>query len=153
MESATTVTAVLFVCTGNTCRSPMAAAIAERIFRERLGANAPKVLSAGVFAGSGAPATQEAVSAVERLGGSLVQHRSTPLERSLVQEAGVIYCMTMDHARAVLHAHPEAEGRVYILDPGGQDIPDPIGGPQELYDRTADRIEQMIRDRLPELLS
>ena len=152
MTPSTTVTSVLFVCTGNTCRSPMASALAQKILTERFGADAPMVRSAGVFTGGGAPATPEAVDAVERLGASLEGHRSQALTEDLIAVAGVIYCMTIDHARAVLAAHPEARGRVHVLDPEGRDIPDPIGGPQDLYDRTAENIEAMLRARIEEWL-
>ena len=128
----------------------MAAALAERLVRERFGDNAPRVQSAGVFAGPGAPATPEARVAVERLGGDLQEHRSQALTPELVRDAGVIYCMTMDHARSVLSAVPNAEGRVFVLDPDGRDLADPIGGPQELYDRTAERIDAILRSRLEE---
>lgn len=128
----------------------MAAALAQRLLREWFGDSAPTVRSAGVFTGGGAPATPEARDAVERLGAELGSHRSQALTAEMVRDAGFIYCMTMDHARAVLDAVPEARGRVFVLDPEGRDLPDPIGGPQELYDRTAERIEAMLRARIEE---
>jgi protein-tyrosine phosphatase len=128
----------------------MAAALAERLLRERFGDSAPSVRSAGVFTGGGAPATPEAQDAVERLGGDLRGHRSQSLTPDMIRQAGAIYCMTMDHARAVLDVVPESRGRVFVLDPEGRDLSDPIGGPQELYDRTADRIEAMLLARIEE---
>lgn len=145
---------ILFVCTGNTCRSPMAAALAiDRFLREPHKGAGIRVLSAGISAGEGLPATPEAVEAVRRLGASMPAHRSTMLTRELIDQAGAIYCMTADHARMVLQAAPDAADRVFLLDPDGQDIPDPLGGPPHLYDETAQRIRGLVERRLQELVA
>ncbi len=150
---------ILLVCTGNTCRSPMAHVLTRKAIALRLGiepnelsAAGFEVSSAGVFASSGAPASPEAVDAVKRLGLDLSGHRSTPLSRSLAAEADLILCMSASHVRSVLELAPDAAGRVMRLD-AEADVADPIGLDIAAYHRTADQISRAIEIRLQELLS
>jgi protein-tyrosine phosphatase len=149
---------ILFVCTGNTCRSPMAETIAMHLARPAREAAGPKVStifrSAGMSAAAGEPATPEAIRALSRLRVDpvhLIHHRSHELSRQALAEAEVIYAMTASHARAVAAMDPTAAARTQLVDPSGQDIPDPIGHPQEVYTRTAERLMEAIRQRLAEL--
>lgn len=141
---------LLFVCTGNTCRSPMAAAIARHLLARMSGVGT-KVRSAGVAAGFGSAATPEGEEALRELGIEMGPHASAPLTREHINEAEAIYVMTRSHLEAVLRFDPTVRDRVMLLDPEGHDIPDPIGGPPELYRSTAEILRKAVERRLREL--
>lgn len=143
---------ILFVCTGNTCRSPMAAALARRFLADLPDEGIPtRVRSAGIAAGLGMSATPEAVEAVKALGAEMGPHASTPLTREMINEADVIFGMTASHVEAVRRMDPSAAGRVFPLDPEGQDIADPIGSPRPVYDQAARAISDAVQKRLRSL--
>jgi L-threonylcarbamoyladenylate synthase len=147
-------TTVLFVCSGNTCRSPMAMAMARKILMQKLGVTDLAkagyfVQSAGSFAMPGLRATPQAVQAVESLGGELQSHRSTPLSPELIHQADVIFAMTRSHAHAVLGMSPNSSDRLKMLDPAG-DVEDPIGGDVSLYKELATKFVELIDQRLEE---
>ena len=139
---------ILFVCTGNTCRSPMAEVIARDLLGKDSGVT---VRSAGVAAGAGYPATEEARVAMAEMGLDLSGHRSQPVTRELIDGADVIYAMTNGHRRDMLALDPGAAARVFLLDPAGGSIPDPIGMPVEDYVETARVLRDLIARRLKEM--
>jgi len=149
-------TTVLFVCSGNTCRSPMAMAIGRKKLADKLGTTPDKlgdkgfeVVSAGTGAMPGMRATPAAVDAVTSFGGDLTSHRSTPLDVALIHRADLIVAMTDGHRQGVLGLVPSAANKVVMLDPEG-DIDDPIGADAGHYAELAGRIAELVEARLDE---
>jgi protein-tyrosine phosphatase len=149
-------TTILFVCSGNTCRSPMAEAIARHLLAEKLGVGEAdlekkglSVISAGSYAMPGSRATPQAVDAVREMGADLSHHRSKPLSVDLIHQADMIFTMSRNHASAVMALVPSAADKVATLDPDS-DIEDPIGGSAELYQAVAGQIRELIEKRLDE---
>ncbi|MDX6582616.1 MAG: hypothetical protein QOI10_1800 [Solirubrobacterales bacterium] len=143
---------VLFVCGGNTGRSPIAAAVARAELADR-GAAAEGVYatSAGVkVADPGKPLAPEAVGALRRLGARAHPHGSQPLTRELCERASAIFCMTEEQREVVLALAPAAAARTFRLDPDA-DLAEPEHGSQAAWSAFALRARDLVRRRLAEL--
>ena len=134
---------IIFVCTGNTCRSPMAAAIAASIFKNE--GLEISVLSAGVSAADGHPASENAALAMQEMGLELAAHKSQPALPEILEAAALVLTMTQGHLRYVKSAAPKAnafELGAYVGSPA--DVCDPFGGSLEVYRTCAAQIKELL---------
>ncbi len=133
---------VVFVCTANICRSPMA----EFLFRRHLASSTEwQTCSAGLMARHGIPASRHAVKAMKEMAIDLRPHRSQPITRELVDDASLIVAMTAAHRDELCERFPDAETRTALLkafDPAsdGCDVLDPTGLPLDIHRRVRDEI-------------
>jgi len=143
---------VLFVCTGNTCRSPMAEGLARKALEGRTDW---QIASAGIGAVNGQPPSPHAVTALRQLGIDISGHRSRMLTGQAVREADFIFALTRSHAEGILYFHPEAAEKVFLLrefdssaDATDQDVADPIGGSLDAYLGCRDQIRRGVLSAL-----
>jgi protein-tyrosine-phosphatase len=147
----------LFVCSGNTCRSPMAAAIANAEIATRLGipfkaletVNA-RALSAGVSARVGAPITPEAAEVLQSLSVPVQPHAARNLTPELAAQAEMIFCMTSAVRKAVIEMLPSVANKTLCLSVGA-DVDDPIGKGMAAYVNCARQIQRLVQMRFDEL--
>jgi protein-tyrosine-phosphatase len=129
----------------------MAQAIAQDILNQQEPEGiTTRVESAGVAAGDGMPATQEAVDVLRSMKIELKDHQSRQLTLSMIDHAEVIYTMTPSHAQAVMTMAPNSVHKVFVLDEH-EGVSDPIGQGFEVYQHTADQLKELIARRLEEI--
>ncbi len=150
MEAAADVT--LMVCTGNTCRSPMAEAMLRNMLASRGTGGRPRiVISAGTCAFAGGTADAWARQVMREAGISLEDHTTRALTPRLIAMADRIFAMTEAHRSTILSMDPCAGDRTMLLHPGGEDIPDPVGGDIEEYRRCRDTIAECLKARMEKI--
>lgn len=137
---------VLFVCTGNTCRSPMAEALLRHYSK-----GAWKVKSAGVYASVGSDASSHTKTVLGEKG-IVMSHTSQQVTEELLHWSDVILTMTSSHQQALLQYHPEMKGKVYTLyeyaEGINKDVSDPYGGTLQVYEDTLSEMEKLIKTLL-----
>lgn len=143
---------IAVVCTGNTCRSPMAETLLRDILQTQFGReDIARVVSAGVAAGRGGGASPQAVEVMGQMGLDLTGHSSQPLDEELVSMSDLILTMTRRHRDAILAAYPDRADRVFTVRRDGGDITDPVGLPVEVYRQCADQLRTELSKWVGEL--
>jgi protein-tyrosine phosphatase len=141
---------ILFVCTGNTCRSPMAEALCQSLLKKKGLASEYDCSSAGVYAYEGDSASYEAISVLKKSGLDISEHYARTLDLDMIRNSYIILTMTKDHKRMILDVFPESADKVYTLkeyaeyDRNDWDISDPFGFDEKAYFTCMSEIENAI---------
>lgn len=146
---------VVFICTANVCRSPMAEKLFEDAFAKSDTKKKIRVFSAGLTAGNGDKASENSCEAVQEIGLDLSDHRSSAVTRTTLQNASAIFCMTESH-RALMHMYFELPEnapvflmREFVEGAEDKELPDPFGQDLEIYRECRDKMQEA----LPSLLA
>jgi protein-tyrosine phosphatase len=136
---------VLFVCTGNTCRSP----IAEQIFNQQARDLSALATSAGLDAKEGSPINPQASHALNQLGFSTTEHSSRLISAEAIGQADVVLVFTQDQKNELAERFPAAIGKLFTISEYAngavQDVPDPYGKSEEVYQETAETINALVK--------
>jgi protein-tyrosine-phosphatase len=140
---------ILFVCTANICRSPMAGALFRLIVDEKGVGENWQIETAGTWGREGMAASEGAQAVMLRSGIDLGSHRSRIIDRGIIEKADLVLTMERGHKEALQVEYPDLAGRIYLLsEMAGEsaEISDPIGGPLSGYEDTAQEIERILRE-------
>ncbi|MEO2015220.1 MAG: low molecular weight protein arginine phosphatase [Fuerstiella sp.] len=147
------------MCTGNTCRSPMAEAMFRHLACQYWGCSEDElrkhnmdVLSAGVAAADSAPASQEAIQVLKQKGIDLSQHLSRQVTEEMLAMSDLVLTMTSGHLQMLQNERPDLASRMRLLREEGCGISDPIGGGIEDYQHCASEISDCLKSILDELI-
>lgn len=138
---------IVFICTGNTCRSPMA----EGLFKAMGGEEKTslKAISAGIFTTNGMSASENAIIAAKELGADISNHKSQILNQDIVNDAKYLVCMTGAHYDQILLKFPDVSNKLFTLLP--TDIDDPYGGNIDDYRKCANQIKIAVESIIERL--
>jgi len=158
---------ILFVCTGNTCRSAMAEGLFKKLLRERIEDNKKfKVISAGIYALSGMHATNEAIKVMAEQGIDISHHTAQQLQEDLIEKADLILVMSDSHKDYIKTKYSFAQDKIYLLKEfaqtgkiknkqkvdGNNEITDPLGQPIEFYRMIAKQLKENLEESLKKIL-
>lgn len=149
---------ILLVCSGNSCRSPIAEALCRKMLAVKLSVPPDELVEHGYDVAScgtrttvGMPASFEAREIADELGLNLAEHISRPATKRMLASADLVYVMTPDQIETLTKFCPAAKGKVMLLDPKGRPMADPHGGDLETYRRCAFLIQEALRKRIEKL--
>lgn len=150
---------ILFVCTGNSCRSVMAEALLKKYLSER-GRGDIAVNSCGVAAFLGSPPTVNTIKVMEEEGADVSGYKSTPLSKDLIDKSDLILVMEKVHREEVIMQAPWAKDKIHLLrkfvekNSSERDlsVQDPIGKPLEVYEQVRDIIKESVQELIKKII-
>lgn len=151
---------IVFVCTGNTCRSPMAEIVFKKLLAEKLGCNIKDlsdkgfdIRSGGLAAYDGQKASPNATLVVQKLGVSLEDHQSRFVDLDLIEHSDAVLVMTKNHLTIFQDRFQDQNIPVQMLSFSGSDISDPFGGDEKMYSQCLSEIQENLKHLVFKMIS